>query len=401
MERLETDILIAGGGIAGLLASAVLAEAGFSVLCADPVPPVTNSAAVGADLRSTAFLMPAVNLLSEAGIWQRLAPHAAPLRIMRIVDAGVQNATPMVADFVSDDIGQEAFAYNLPNWLIRREVLAYLETLSNAEIIAPARVGPMLARSTGAIASLDGDRQVRAALVIAADGRDSALREAAGISARRWSFGQKALVFTVRHDAAHQNISTEVHQSGGPFTLVPLPDPHQSAVVWMDAGPEIARLAQLDEDAFSLAATERSANLLGPLTLQGRRIAWPIIAQQAARLDGPRLALLAEAAHVIPPIGAQGLNMSLADLACLRGLLVAARNAGQDIGSPKLLSQYSRLRLPDMATRIAGVDLLNRASIAQAQPLRNLRRAGLSLLHGVKPLRQAAMVAGLGSKPRH
>jgi 2-octaprenyl-6-methoxyphenol hydroxylase len=401
MERLETDILIAGGGIAGLLASAVLAETGFSVLCADPVPPVTDGAAKGADLRSTAFLMPAVNLLAEAGLWQRLAPHAAPLRIMRIVDAGVQNATPMVADFVSDDIGQEAFAYNLPNWLIRREVLAYLETLSNAEIIAPARVGPMLARSTGAIATLDGDRQVRAALVIAADGRDSALREAAGISARRWSFGQKALVFTVRHDAAHENISTEVHQSGGPFTLVPLPDPHQSAVVWMDAGPEIARLAQMDEDAFSIAATERSAEVLGQLTLQGRRIAWPIIAQQAARLDGPRLALLAEAAHVIPPIGAQGLNMSLADLACLRGLLVNARNAGHDIGAPDLLAQYSRLRLPDMTTRIAGVDLLNRASIAQAQPLRNLRRAGLSLLHGVKPLRQAAMVAGLGSKPRH
>jgi 2-octaprenyl-6-methoxyphenol hydroxylase len=401
MERLETDILIAGGGIAGLLASAVLAETGFSVLCADPVPPVTDGAAKGADLRSTAFLMPAVNLLAEAGLWQRLAPHAAPLRIMRIVDAGVQNATPMVADFVSDDIGQEAFAYNLPNWLIRREVLAYLETLSNAEIIAPARVGPMLARSTGAIATLDGDRQVRAALVIAADGRDSALREAAGISARRWSFGQKALVFTVRHDAAHENISTEVHQSGGPFTLVPLPDPHQSAVVWMDAGPEIARLAQMDEDAFSIAATERSAEVLGELTLQGRRIAWPIIAQQAARLDGPRLALLAEAAHVIPPIGAQGLNMSLADLACLRGLLVNARNAGHDIGAPDLLAQYSRLRLPDMTTRIAGVDLLNRASIAQAQPLRNLRRAGLSLLHGVKPLRQAAMVAGLGSKPRH
>jgi len=401
MERLETDILIAGGGIAGLLASAVLAETGFSVLCADPIPPITDGAAKGADLRSTAFLMPAVNLLAEAGLWQRLAPHAAPLRIMRIVDAGVQNATPMVADFVSDDIGQEAFAYNLPNWLIRREVLAYLETLSNAEIIAPARVGPMLARSTGAIATLDGDRQVRAALVIAADGRDSALREAAGISARRWSFGQKALVFTVRHDAAHENISTEVHQSGGPFTLVPLPDPHQSAVVWMDAGPEIARLAQMDEDAFSIAATERSAEVLGQLTLQGRRIAWPIIAQQAARLDGPRLALLAEAAHVIPPIGAQGLNMSLADLACLRGLLVNARNAGHDIGAPDLLAQYSRLRLPDMTTRIAGVDLLNRASIAQAQPLRNLRRAGLSLLHGVKPLRQAAMVAGLGSKPRH
>jgi len=397
MERIEADILIAGGGLAGLLATAVLADAGFNTLCADPVPPITDGAAAGADLRSTAFLMPAVKLLEQAGLWQHLAAHAAPLRVMRIVDAGRTDAPPMVADFVSDDIGQPAFAYNLPNWLIRREVMAHLAKLPNAQMLAPARVGQMVARSTGAIVALDGDRQVRAQLVIAADGRDSPLREAAGIAARRWSYGQKALVFTVSHPEPHKNVSTEVHQSGGPFTLVPLPNPHQSAVVWMATGPEIATLATLDDDAFSLAATRRSADVLGALAVQGRRIVWPIIAQQAVRLQGPRLALLAEAAHVIPPIGAQGLNMSLADLACLRELLVAARNAGQDIGAPTLLDRYNRARQPDMAARIAGVDLLNRASMAEAAPLRNLRRAGLRLLHGFKPLRQTAMAAGLGT----
>ena len=401
MERIDTDILIAGGGIAGLLASAVLAEIGFDVICADPVPPVTDGAAAGADTRSTAFLMPSVQLLERAGLWPRLAAHAAPLRIMRIVDASAPEGALETADFVSDDINQPAFAYNLPNWLIRREVLAHLQTRANAQLLAPCRVEGMLARSSGAIVTLSGNRQLRAPLVIAADGRNSPLRKAAGIAAKKWSYGQKALVFVVHHpDLPHENVSTEVHKSGGPFTLVPLPDAHQSAVVWMATGPEIAALNTLDDAAFGQAATARSAHVLGALTLVAGRATWPIIAQQAARLDGPRLALLAEAAHVIPPIGAQGLNMSLADLAALAGLLAEARNAGQDIGAPALLARYSRARLPDMAARIAGVDALNRASMASAAPLHELRRQGLKLLHGVKPLRKAAMFAGLGAGAR-
>ncbi|MEX0971572.1 MAG: FAD-dependent monooxygenase [Paracoccaceae bacterium] len=401
MERIKTDILIAGGGIAGLLASAVLAEIGFDVICADPVPPVVDGNAAGADIRSTAFLMPSVNLLERAGLWPRLAAHAAPLRVMRIIDASGADGALETADFVSDDINQPAFAYNLPNWLIRREVLAHLQTRANAQLLAPCRVEGMLARSTEALVTLSGNRQVRAPLVIAADGRNSPLREAAGIAAKQWSYGQKALVFVVAHpDLPHENVSTEVHKSGGPFTLVPLPDAHQSAVVWMDTGPEIATLSALDDAGFSQAATARSAGVLGALTLVGRRATWPIIAQQAAQLNGARLALLAEAAHVIPPIGAQGLNMSLADLGALAKLLAAARDAGQNIGAPALLARYSRARTPDMAARIAGVDMLNRASMASAAPLHSLRRQGLKLLHGVKPLRKAAMMAGLGASAK-
>lgn len=396
MERLTTDILIAGGGIAGLCATVVLAQAGFDVICVDPVPPVTDGAAAGADLRSTAFLMPAVHLLERANIWPVLAPHAAALRIMRLVDAGGPDGTAREqVDFVSDEIGQPAFAYNLPNWLLRRELTAMIARLANAQLIAPASAGHMVTRSTGALVSL-GAQQVAARLVIGADGRDSPLREQAGIAVKRWGLGQKAIVFTVTHREKHDNISTEVHRTGGPFTLVPLPDPHQSAVVWMDTGPSISDLMTLDADAFASAATQRSADVLGPLTLASRRAVWPIITQHAAQLFGPRLALLAEAAHVIPPIGAQGLNMSLADLETLHDLLVSARDAGRDIGAPELLATYNRARMPDIRARIVGVDLLNRAAMAQSQTMRNLRRSGLKLLHATAPLRRTAMAAGLG-----
>ncbi len=204
---------------------------------------------------------------------------------------------------------------------------------------------------------------------------------------------------SVAHPEPHGDISTEIHRSGGPFTLVPLPDRdgrHHSAVVWMETGPEANRLAGLDKTAFEAELTTRSCHVLGPLTLESPRRVWPIISQVASRLDGPRTALVAEAAHVIPPIGAQGLNMSLRDIATLRDLCLRAREAGGDIGAPDLLSSYHRARHGDILARVAGIDALNRAAMARPQVLRDLRRAGLRTLHGLKPVRQTAMRMGLG-----
>jgi 2-octaprenyl-6-methoxyphenol hydroxylase len=401
MQRTGVDVLVAGGGVAGLAAAAAFAGAGFTTLCVDPVPPVTSADSEGSDLRSTAFLMPAVALLARAGLWERLAPHAAPLRIMRIADAG--GAEPRIretADFTAAEIGAEAFGYNLPNWLLRREMVARLATLPTAELRAPAAVERLTSRTTAALVALSDGAQARASLVIAADGRDSPVREALGIGARRWGYGQKALVFTVRHPSPHDGVSTEIHCSGGPFTLVPLNDrdgAHQSAVVWMEAGPRAADLAAMPADGFEAALNARACGVLGELRLASPRRLWPIIAQVADRLDGPRTALVAEAAHVVPPIGAQGLNMSLTDIATLLDLCRAAREAGQDIGAPELLARYHRARHGDLLLRIAGLDALNRAAMAGAPALRDLRRAGLHALHAIPPLRRAAMRLGLGA----
>ncbi len=400
MDRIDTDILIAGGGVAGLTATVAFAAEGFDVICVDPAPPVTSAEADGSDLRSTAFLAPSVELLRRAGLWERLEPHAAPLRIMRLADAGGEDESIRdTADFVADELGQPAFGHNLPNWLLRREIAARIDELPNARLIAPARLDRLTPRTATAIAALSDGTTVRAPLVIAADGRDSPTREAAGIAARRWSYGQKAVVFTVTHALPHDGVSTEIHRTGGAFTLVPLPDrdgaPH-SAVVWMETGPRAAELAAMDVPAFEAALNARSCGVLGRLGLASPRRVWPIISQVADRLDGPRLALVAEAAHVVPPIGAQGLNMSLRDVATLRDLCVAARASGRDIGAPELLSRYGRARHPDILARVAGIDALNRAAMAGARPLRDLRRVGLRTLHGLKPLRRTAMRLGLG-----
>jgi 2-octaprenyl-6-methoxyphenol hydroxylase len=400
VERIGTDVLVAGGGVAGLTAAAAFASAGFAVVCVDPVPPVASAEADGSDLRSTAFLMPSVRLLERAGLWPRLAPHAAALRVMRIADAGGRdNAIRATADFTASELGEPVFGYNLPNWLLRREMVARLADMAPGAL-RQGRVDHLTPRSSGAIARLADGSHVRAALVVAADGRDSALREGLGIAARRWGYGQKALVFTVAHGVPHDGVSTEIHRSGGPFTLVPLPDrdgaPH-SAVVWMEAGPRAAALAGMEPPAFEAALNARACGVLGELRLASPRRLWPIVSQVTDRLDGPRTALIAEAAHVIPPIGAQGLNMSLRDIAALLELATAARDAGRDIGGPELLRRYHRARHPDILARVAGIDALNRAAMTGNRALCDLRLAGLRALHGVAPMRRAAMRLGLGA----
>jgi 2-octaprenyl-6-methoxyphenol hydroxylase len=222
------------------------------------------------------------------------------------------------------------------------------------------------------------------------------VRRALGIGATTIRYGQKALAFAVTHPIPHRNVSTEIHRTGGPFTLVPLPDRDglpASAVIWMERGPEALRLAGLDVAAFEAAMTERSCHLFGPLTLRTRRNLWPIITQSADRLTGERTALMAEAAHVMPPIGAQGLNTSLGDL---RVLVELASKSPATLGEPAMLDAYARARGAEVRLRMAGIDMLNRASMLGGQPLRDLRAGALDALYSIAPLRRTLMRAGLG-----
>lgn len=395
----DFDIVISGGGVAGLTAAATFGAAGFRTLCVDPAPPVTDAAAEGADLRTTAFLQPARALLEGAGLWARLAPHAMPLQRMRIVDAGGVDPAPRVTrDFVAAEIGPEPFGWNLPNWLLRREMAARLADLPNVDFRPGTGFAGLLTREGAALVRLSDGARVSARLVIGADGRDSPVRAAAGIGARTIRYGQKAVVFAVTHDRPHENVSTEVHRTGGPFTLVPLPD-HDgrpcSAVVWMEPGPEAMQLMALPEADFAAAASARSAGVLGPLTLVSRRQVWPIISRVADAMTAERVALMAEAAHVVPPIGAQGLNMSLADLAGLRDLAIARP---EGLGDRVMLGAYARRRHPEVLLRVAGIDMLNRASMATPQPLRDLRAAGIRVLHDLAPIRRGLMRLGLGAR---
>lgn len=377
-----------------MTAAAVLGAAGHRVVLADPTPPVTDAAIQGADLRTTAILQPGRQLMERAGIWEHLAPKARPLAAMRIVDAA---HSPVSRDFEAQDMDHEAFGWNLANTDLRAGLLARLDQLPTVQMRLGLGCTGMTARDHEALVQLSDGSAVAARLVVACDGRNSPLRQRAGIAMTRHAFGQKAIVFAATHTAPHDSTSTEIHHAGGPFTLVPLPDHDGAAcsgIVWMNDGPEIARLAALSDADFAAEATARSAGLFGPLQVVSPRQVWPIISQYAERLYGDRLALAAEAAHVLPPIGAQGLNMSLADIDALTELVSGA----PDPGAEPLLRQYHRKRWPDIRMRIAGVDLLNAASRSAQAPVQRLRAFGIKALHDVPPLRHLAMRMGLGSR---
>ncbi|MEL6619647.1 MAG: UbiH/UbiF family hydroxylase [Pseudomonadota bacterium] len=393
------DILIAGGGIAGLTAAAAFGTAGFHVICVDPAAPVTDAAADGADMRTTAMLQPARKVLEEAGIWDALEPHGAALDVMQIVDAGGTDGTArQTKAFRAGDVSDLPFGWNFPNWRLRREMVARVEALKTVDFRPGVAAERLLTRTAHARVGLSDGTRVQAQLVIAADGRHSPMRQAAGIDVTTKRYGQKALAFAVTHPIPHENVSTEVHQSGGPFTLVPLPDHVDmpcSAVVWMDDGPGTLARYTAPIKAFEAEMSARSCHVLGPLTLVSPRSIWPIISQRAERMSGTRLALLAEAAHVVPPIGAQGLNMSLADTAALLDL---ARARPEGLGDDQMLDAYHRARMGDIRMRVAGIDMLNRTSQARAPLMRDARAWGLNALYEVAPLRRTLMQLGLGTR---
>ena len=395
----DTDILISGGGVAGLTAAAAFGSAGFTTICVDPAPPVTSEAEAGADLRTTAFLHPSRGVLERAGLWARLAPYATPLQIMRIIDAGgEQPEARLTRDFNAAEISDAPFGWNLQNWLLRREMVARLAEIPQVDFRPGIATTGLVTRGTGAEVTLSDGTRVRARLVVAADGRNSFIREAAGIDVKTIRYGQKALAFAVTHPIPHDNVSTEIHRSGGPFTLVPLPDRDglpSSAIVWMERGAEAERLATLPVAEFEAEMNARSTGVLGPLTLVTRRSVWPMMTQIAQRFSGQRVALIAEAAHVIPPIGAQGLNMSLADLTCLLDL---CEKDPAHIGEPAMLDAYHRRRWPEVKAREIGIDMLNRASMVEARPLRDLRAGVLGALYSLGPVRKTLMKAGLGMR---
>jgi len=397
MNRRSADILVAGGGLAGLIAAAAFSSAGYRIVLAEPGHPVTKANQDGADLRSTAFLLPAQNLFERIGLWPVLEPHAVALETLRIVDT--TGSPPHLRGeraFCAPDVGDQPFGWNFLNWLIRRELLAHLEKQPNVTLEFGSGVRDILTRTSGAIATLANGSTLAASLVIAADGRNSAVRDIAGIGVKTTRYGQKSLAFVATHATPHNNVSTEIYNEGGPFTMVPLADVDgnpASAIVWMNKGRRALDLLALGEAPFNAAMTERAAGLFGPMKLASKRTIWPIITQTADRLTGERIAIIAEAAHVLPPIGAQGLNTSLNDIAAL---LDAASKHPSALGGPAMLKAYAATRRRDIANRAHAIDLFNRVTRSGSAGLQSLRLTGLQAAHDIAPLRRGLMRAGMG-----
>ncbi len=395
---METDVFIAGAGLAGSIAALSYSKAGRNVIIADPFVYNDNAQL---DYRTTAYLQPSKLFLERLGIWETIEDIAMPLEVMKIIDSSSdKNRTKIKSqkEFKSAEISDLPFGWNVKNSLMRAALKSLIDSQSNCELITASSAIDLLCRDSIAYVKLSSGNKVKAKLVIAADGRNSILREKAGISVKTHRFGQKALAFAVTHSIPHKNISTEIHNSGGPFTLVPLPDNEgkpSSAIVWMENGEEAKNLMEMETKSFEREMTVRSCNILGPLKLASKRSLWPIISQIADRLYSQRLALIGETAHVVPPIGAQGLNMSLADIKVLSDL---DQKYPDQLGSTDTLNAYQKNRIFDIRQRVAGVSALNQISISSNKLVQNIRAFGLENFFQVPAIKHTTMKLGMGNR---
>ncbi len=390
-EIVETDVLIIGGGLAGLALTARLASTGTRAVCVD-TGPMPSAETASREQRTTAILMPGIETLTKAGAWPLIGPDAQALRGMQILDCG--GATPVPRDeamFDAAEIGGEAFGWNVENGKARLAMAQRIETLADARFLPETTLQSHVTREDGVFATLSDGASVRAKLLVGADGRGSAVRANAGIGLRKWGYAQKALACRVHHTRPHEGVSIEMHHVGGPLTFAPLQG-GVSGLVWMNADGEADRLAALDDTAFLDELNSRSNGVYGEITHAAPRALWPATTQVATDLIARRTALVAEAAHAFPPIGAQGFNLSLRDIETLAQLCEGA----EDTGADSLLATYKRRRTPDILARTAGVDLLNRSVRTTLRPVRDLRRLGLSVLGRTPPLRKLAMTLGMG-----
>jgi 2-octaprenyl-6-methoxyphenol hydroxylase len=394
MSDKDVGAIVVGGGPAGLTAAITLAAGGIETVLAGRRPPASDN-------RTTALLAGSVTALETLGVWELCADRAAPLKVIRIVDDTGRLWRAPEVKFDAQEIGLEAFGYNIEN----RNLVAALDrrarAFSNLRLIDDDVLSVTPDERAVSVALKSGDA-LRAPLVVGADGRRSLCRDAAGITMTAHSYPQVALTLCFKHTRTHRDTSTEFHSVSGPFTLVPLPG-NRSSLVWVLDPANADEFAALDDAELSDEIEAASHSILGKIEVEPGRGRFPLNRASANRFAAHRIALIGEAAHVIPPIGAQGLNLGLRDATCIGELAAAAHRAHHDIGGINVLAAYDKLRRADIGSRIAAVDLLNRTLLTDFLPVQGARGLGLYLIDRIGPLRRALMregVAPTGAQPR-
>jgi 2-octaprenyl-6-methoxyphenol hydroxylase len=382
---MPAHVIVAGAGPAGLAAACLLAVEG--------VPTTIVAPAAAPDPRTVAAMTPAMRLLRYIGIWpSTLEKQSAALRKLKIVDdTGAPFAPPPVV-FDAREIGEEAFGWNIP-------LAALVDTLRERAVAlgaecVDARVMSAVVHPDAIAIRLDNGQDIAGSLCIAADGAGSRMRAAAGIAVDHWSYDQAALASSFAHSCEHDEISTEYYKQAGLLTTVPLPG-SRSSLVWMDRPSRIETLVNLSEKELASEIQAENHGDLGLISAIGSRKVIAMQGMTARRFAARRTILIGEAAHVVPPLGAQGLNMSLRDAALAADLILAGQ---EDPGAEEVLSAYDEKRRSEVTLRQALVDTLDKSLLLGSLPLEAARAASLWTLNRLGPLRREIMHLGLSDE---
>jgi 2-octaprenyl-6-methoxyphenol hydroxylase len=386
----EADAIVVGAGPAGLAAAIACSKLGLTTIVVDTSRRASAEAARG---RSAALFNNTVAFLETLGVWPDCLSRAEPLRALQFIDDTGRRLRAPDCVFRAEEIGVAAFGYNITN----ADLMAALKAEAARSNIHVTATGPLAHFEEGGhrvrLGFEDGT-ELAARLVIAADGRMSAVRTAAGFRAVSWQYDQIAVATSFSHERPHHGVCIELHRSAGPFTLIPLPG-QSSSLVWAERKDEAERLLRLDDHEFAREVEKTSRIALGRVFGVSERAPFPLSTLAVREYGRGRVALIGEAAHSIPPIGAQGLNLGFRDVASLAGLVSAAKNRQDDIGSDRLLREYSLSRRGDIVSRTLGADILNRSLLSGFLPLQAARGLGLFALGAIGPLRRAFMRRGI------
>ncbi len=375
------DIAIIGPGPVGTIAALACARKGFNVALVGPSRPRRDG-------RTVALMDASWSLLADFGLTGELEEHAFPLHVMRLVDDTGSLFKRPPTEFRASEIGLDQFGWNIETATLAQVLLDAADRTSGITRLTDAVAG-IEANDTSVIIRLENGESVSARLCVGADGRKSVVRKDAGIKARDWNYPQVAMTTIVRHTRDHSGISTEFHTRFGPCTTVPLPG-KRSSVVWMMSPGDGECRAALDDTALGLAIEQQTHSILGQMVVDGPRAVVPMGGLSVERFTAHRVALIGEAAHVFPPIGAQGLNLGLRDVMALSDHV-----ALPDPGAAAGLAAYQRSRASDVRTRTGAVDALNRSLLSDMLPVDFARGFGLLALETIAPLRRMVMRQGL------
>ncbi len=386
----QVDVVICGGGLVGLPLGLALAQGGLSVLVADAAPParILDPAFDG---RVSALAYASVRMLAALGVWEALAPHAQPIREILVTD-GVAGrpASPFSLHFDSQEVGAQSLGHIAENRHIRAALYGAVDRAAKLELVAPAAVSSVTVGAGGAVVRLATGEEVKCALAVAADGRESPLRAQAGINVVGWSYPQTGIVATVEHERPHNGVAYEHFLPSGPFAILPMTG-NRSSLVWTEDKRKVSGLLALDEAGFHAELARRFGDHLGAIKAAGPRWSYPLSFHLARDFVKPRFALAGDCAHGIHPIAGQGLNLGLKDAAALAEVLLDAARLGRDIGALDTLKRYERWRRFDSVVMGATMDGLNRLFSNDIAPLRHLRDLGLGIVDSIGPARRFFM----------
>ncbi|WP_208435830.1 UbiH/UbiF family hydroxylase [Bartonella phoceensis] len=377
------DITVIGAGPVGMLAALSLAQNGYSICL---VGPPTHAD----ELRTTALMMPAIRTLQKLNIWNILKDHAAPLSFMRIIDITSRIVRAPTVNFSSAEIGEEAFGYNIPN-IELNNALAHSVTHTPNITRFDSSAKSFHHQKSHVWITLADERVIQTSLVIAADGRHSLTRAAAGIGVKQWNYPQKALVLNFSHNFSHQNTSTEFHTEHGPFTQVPLPG-KRSSLVWVVSSSRAEELLNMEKQTIEKIIEDQMQSMFGKLILETPIQIWPLSGLISHRFAANRTILVGETAHVFPPIGAQGLNLGFRDVQTLIDILPEQIS---NYNAEMIVARYNKCRKPDILIRSGSVHTLNSALLSNMLPVHIIRSVGLGLLRNCSPLRNLFMREGM------